>query len=315
MIVAVCADKGSPGVTTLCAALALVWPGERLVLEADPSGADLPLRLESAGGGPLEHTPNVLSLAADARIGLPAGALPRYAQDTALGVPVIPGALSAEAYLPLRALWPGVAGEAARWPGTVIADLGRLQPGHTALPIAQAATAVVLLARPTLDGLFHLRDRVYELAHLLGRPAGPGADGHGPDRFRSPVTVAVLSAPKQERVGMEQVTGMLEAMGAPVRVAGAIADDPRTVQALYAARLDRRAARTPLLSSATALAASLTTTYPELTAALADAGTTGSTAEDAEIAAAGPGAPGRGQSPGAHGADGRWAPERPGGRP
>ena len=42
MIVAVCADKGAPGVTTLCLTLGMVWPGERVVLEGDVSGSDLP---------------------------------------------------------------------------------------------------------------------------------------------------------------------------------------------------------------------------------------------------------------------------------
>jgi hypothetical protein len=32
VIVAVCADKGSPGVTTLALALGVVWPGERVCL-------------------------------------------------------------------------------------------------------------------------------------------------------------------------------------------------------------------------------------------------------------------------------------------
>ena len=91
-----------------------------------------------------------------------AGPLP-FAQDTSLGVPVVPGVLSAERFRALRSLWPRVAGELAAWPGTVIADLGRLQPGNPALPVAQASTAVLLLTRADLEGLYHLRDRVAEL--------------------------------------------------------------------------------------------------------------------------------------------------------
>jgi hypothetical protein len=258
VIVGVCADKGSPGVTTLALALGLVWAGERVVLEADPSGADLPMRIERLGRGPLHPEPSVLSLAADARMGLPPGALPRYAQHTAVGVPVIPGALSAEAFLPMRALWSSVAREAAGWAGTVIADLGRLQPGHAALPIVQAADAVVLLARPTVDGLYHLRDRVTELTHLLENPGR----GHLA-RQGTRVMVAVLVGPRQEREALAEVRMMLEAIGSPAH-STAVSVDPRMVQVLLGARLDRRAVKTPLLSSVTALAEGLVHAFPQL---------------------------------------------------
>ena len=48
MIVTVCADKGSPGVTTLATVLGLVWPGPRVVVEADTAGSDLSFRLRPA---------------------------------------------------------------------------------------------------------------------------------------------------------------------------------------------------------------------------------------------------------------------------
>ena len=50
MIVAVGADKGAPGVTTAALALGMVWPTDRVVLDADPSGADLPFRCALAAG-------------------------------------------------------------------------------------------------------------------------------------------------------------------------------------------------------------------------------------------------------------------------
>lgn len=254
MIVAVCADKGSPGVTTTSLALGMVWPGERMVLEADPSGADLPLRLESVGGGPLRQEPSVLSLAADARAGIPAGGIRKYGQDTTVGVPVIPGAMSAEGYLAMRSLWPAVADVAARWSGTVIADLGRLQAGHAAAAVAQAATVVVVLALPTLEGLYHLRDRVNELTRLLGDPA----------RGRTPVSVAVITSAKQQREGIGHVRAMLELMGSPVTIAGAVIDDARTAHALQNAGLDRPK-KSPLLTSAAALSGALQAAFPELT--------------------------------------------------
>ena len=149
MIVAVCADKGAPGVTTLAVALGLVWPGRRLVMEADPSGGSLTFRhprcRDPAGCSALE--PSVASLGAACRLGLSPAAVARYVQPTTLGVDVIPGLLTPERYEPIRGLWPQIGAKLAGWPGTVIADLGRMQPGNAAMPVAQAATAVLLLGR------------------------------------------------------------------------------------------------------------------------------------------------------------------------
>ena len=140
MIVAVCADKASPGVTTAAVALALVWPGPRLVMEADPAGGDLAFRARNPQSGRLIRSGRgLLALAADARIGVPADALPRYAQPTAWGVDVICGPPSAASYAPMRSLWPAVADAAAAWSGTAIADLGRLYPGSPATALAQRA--------------------------------------------------------------------------------------------------------------------------------------------------------------------------------
>lgn len=56
MIVTVCADKGSPGVSTTAAALGMVWPGERVVLEADPSGGGRRPAVPD-DGGPVTPSP------------------------------------------------------------------------------------------------------------------------------------------------------------------------------------------------------------------------------------------------------------------
>src|ERR1700712_1629141 len=102
--------------------------------------------------------------------GLPGDGLRRFCQPTSLGVPVIPGPLTAQRWTPVRGLWPQIAKELADWPGTVIVDLGRMQPGNAALPVAQAATAVLLLGHADAEGLFGLRDRAASLAHVLGDP-------------------------------------------------------------------------------------------------------------------------------------------------
>ena len=256
MIVSVCADKGAPGVSELATVLGLVWPRPRLVLEADCSGADLAFRLtHSDGDRLLDAHPSVLSLAADARGALPDGGVLRYTQPTSLGVPVLGGALSADGFAAMARLWPRVAELAAGWDGTVIADLGRFQPGDPATPIAKASTVVLLLARPDLAGLYHLRDRVAELAATLGDPAAE----------RNPVAVVVRAqAGNAGKASVGQVRQLLVAAGSPIPVVGLFADDPAGVALLRAGQLTRRLLGSELVRSGQALAETVLSCWPQL---------------------------------------------------
>lgn len=255
MIVTVCSDKGSPGVTTAATALAMVWPGERVLLEADPSGGDVALRARRPDDdGLLAAEPGLLALAADSRTGLTPDALPRYAQPTAWGVDVIVGPASVHAYAPMRNLWPAVADAVAAWPGTAIADLGRLHPGTPAATLAQDATAVLVLTGVSVEALYHLRDRVIELAHALGDPSRP----------RNPVAVVVVARSGEAPAAVRQVMQMLEATGSPIPVAGTIALDPQAAHQLRHGRQPRRIQRTDLFRSATDLATTVCQWWPQL---------------------------------------------------
>ena len=66
MFIALCGDKGSPGVTTTALVLASAWAGQAIAVEADPAGGDLAIRLHP-GGSTLPETPTVLSVATAAR--------------------------------------------------------------------------------------------------------------------------------------------------------------------------------------------------------------------------------------------------------
>lgn len=256
MIVAVAADKGRPGVTTLALLLGLVWPGERVVMEADPSGGDLPFRLQhAANGGLLEAEPTVLTLAADSRVGLPEGAFGRYTQPTTLGVPVVAGALSAEAYVAMSRMWEPVAREASQWSGTVFADVGRLQPGNAAVVVARAAAELVFVTGADVESLYRLRERIGAMTGLVGGAAGAA---------RSAVTVVVRSAAREQKAALTHVRQVLDSIGSPVHIAGAIADDPGGAAALYDGRLSRRLSGSELVRSARAIAESLLAANPEL---------------------------------------------------
>ena len=273
MIVTLCSDKGSPGVTTLAVALGLVWPTPRLVLEADPAGGDLAFRMRHTdGGGPLNPDPSAATLAAAVRAGLAEKDLPRYAQPTTLGVLVIPGVLSPERGAPLRPLWPRVAGIAAAWPGTALADIGRAPPGNPALPLARSATCVLLLARASLEGFYHLRDRVGELAQVVGDPSAqrPSTAGSASEQ-RSPLAVVVTGRPRQRKEALAQARYLLDAVGSPIPVAGFLPDDPAGVEALDRGEVTRRLLGTELVRAARQLAGTVLSWWPELATATDDA--------------------------------------------
>jgi hypothetical protein len=255
MILAVCADKGSPGVTTLASALGVVWPIDRVVLEADPSGGDLAFRLRSPRGQFLDPNRSVLDVAADAREGLPPGSLARYAEPTSLGVPVLKGRLSPESFAPMARLWPQVAAEAHSWTGTVIADLGRLQPGNAAGPVAGQATAVLLVTRLGVEALYRVRDRAGELAARLGQ-------GH---HGRSPLAVVVVCPPRSHGAATRQVQQVLAVDGptSTIPVAGFVAEDPRGVEALWSAEPSRRLLGTEVMRSVQSLAETLLGWWPQ----------------------------------------------------
>lgn len=260
MIVTVCADKGAPGASTVATVLGMVWPGDRLLLEADPSGGDAALRMRTPAGQWLARTPTVTALCVDAR----AGELPRplldYAHPTSVGLPVIPATDLTSANLALvAAQWQQVGAIASRWSGTVIADLGRLQENNTAGSLALASDVVLLVPRATPAGLFHLRERAAVLVERLGQ----GRHGH------SPLAVALICPPKEHDARLAEAGTLLasEPATSSVPVVGWIAEDPRSVADLDAGSLTRRLERGDLLSSARALATALIVRWPELTPA------------------------------------------------
>ena len=244
MIVVVCADKGSPGVTTLSVALALAWPGETVLLEADPAGGDLSLLLRQPGTKhPLAVEPTTLSLATDVRSGaFSAARLPGYAQGTSLGIAVIPGPETAEAWTPMQHLWEPVVAALQQVSGTVIVDLGRLHGQHPGWAFLDAADHVLILTKATLTGLFHARERAWQVAERLGQ---------------APVTDASHSRVKAVVRAGNKAKGALHEVGQVLRgvvpVVGGIADDEAGVKAMLAGTDHATRPRMALMRSAVSL--------------------------------------------------------------
>jgi hypothetical protein len=176
MLVAVGGEKGSPGATTTAVALAAAWPGSAVVVEADPGGGDLALRLRLPSGEALPPTPTVLTLAAAARqhVGDPQLVV-RHASGMSDHMGVIPGPMMAEQSAGIAGSWDPLAAALSRSAIDVIVDVGRLDTGSPAMPVAAAADVVVIVGRPTEVGGLRLRERVKALGPALsarrGRPA------------------------------------------------------------------------------------------------------------------------------------------------
>jgi hypothetical protein len=149
--------KGAHGASTAALAVAGVWPAERTVLlaELDPAGGDIAARFG------LEPDPGLVELGAGFRRGLSTEEIWRHAQTLPGGVGVIVGPPSAQQSHALGPLWSHLGPVLSALPDTdVIADLGRLDPGSPALEVAGHAHVVVLVGRPTIEGVAHLRARV-----------------------------------------------------------------------------------------------------------------------------------------------------------
>lgn len=260
MIIGVCAGKGAPGVSTLSAALTLVLPGRRLLAECDPSGADAPFRLRAWSGSWLDPDRWLGSLAAAARLG---GADPHeFAQDSILGVPVLPGGVPVDRFAPVRPLWPQVAAALAGAAGVVVADLGRMHPAHAALPVARAASVLLVLGRPDVAGLAHLREQCSAMLPVVGM---------GPDRSPAVMAVAAPAGPRGRgrRRGRDDMAQVLAAAGLPCPVVGMVPHDPSGAAGLWAGPLTRTLAGSPLLRAVREVAGEVLRLRPDVAAGLA----------------------------------------------
>ncbi|MDT0262286.1 hypothetical protein [Jatrophihabitans lederbergiae] len=256
MIVTVCSDKGSPGVSTVATALTMLWPGERVLLEADPSGGDAALRFRTPEGRLLGRQPTLRGLSIDARSGsLPS--MTAYAHETSLGVPVIPATdMRTEDFALIARQWPAVAAAAHAWRGTVIVDVGRLQEETASGAVAAASTIVLLIGRSTPEALYHLRERASALAARLGQ----GMYG------RSPLTVALICSARDHKARLSDLQAHLEADAATtdIPIAGWIADDPRAVQLMRDGQVTKKLTTSDLIRSTSKVAETLLSWWPQV---------------------------------------------------
>jgi hypothetical protein len=148
------------------------------------------------------------------------------------GLEVIVGLATAEQGSGLVGMWGPVGELLDRVPGVdVVADVGRLYPASPAAEVLTNASAVVLVTRPSIDAVAHLRARAAAvLRELERRPGGP-----------PPVSCVVVTTPRDD-ASPKQIDTVLRQAGLPVTVLGRIAYDPRGAGMLagdWVGRLDR----------------------------------------------------------------------------
>jgi cellulose biosynthesis protein BcsQ len=231
-LIVVASDKGSPGVTTTAVTLAAVWPRRALLAELDPSGGDIALRLRGPRGAPLSPETGLISLAVGVRRGTRPEQVFEHVQRLDGGLEVIVGLSTGEQGSGLTGLW-GPLGELLdRTPGVdVIADCGRLYAGSPAADVLTSAAAVVLVTRPTIDAVAHLRARAGTVLRELERRPG-----------RAPLVFVVVVTGPRDDTSPKQIDTVLRQAGLPVPVLGRVALDPKGAGLLsgeWVGRLDK----------------------------------------------------------------------------
>lgn len=249
MLLAVCSDKGSPGATTTALVLASAWPSPAVLVEADPYGGDLAIRLRSKSGAALPEAPTVLTVATTARTSNSPALVSRYAQHLNDQVSVVSGHLVAEQATGV-ADWGPFAAALAASPAPVIADLGRLHAASPVLSLAARADAVLVVARPDAASVIRLRERLNRLV-----PALAAHRGSAPRMF--PLLVSARRHGPADVADLQRILAETSA-GPLIAGAGFIANDPGAV-----ARLERgesptgRLVRTSLLRTSHVVAQTL----------------------------------------------------------
>lgn len=166
-LISVMSAKGAPGATTTAMLLANLWPAPSILVDADPLGGDVALRLPGEHG-PLNPDQGLMSLLPAARRGLEPQTVVAHAQ-TALGgqqvLAGLPGPEQADAAAPL---WSSLAQAFARVPGVdVFADVGQVSSRSPHLAMLESAAALLCVYRPTAWSAIHTRRRLESLEGQL----------------------------------------------------------------------------------------------------------------------------------------------------
>lgn len=215
-LITVMSAKGAPGTTTTAMLLANLWPADSVVVDADPNGGDMALRLMGEQGQPLDPDLGLMSMLPAARRGMLPDQVLQHAQLALGGQPVVAGMPGPEQSLAVAPLWPALADAFTRVPGSdVIADVGQLNSRSTHVSLLEVAAGLVLVCRPTAWSAVHTRRRLDNLDEAL--------------KERGAVVGVVCVADPKEAAGAAVAVDRIRAGREWVLDLGTIAFDPKTV--------------------------------------------------------------------------------------
>lgn len=213
--------KGAPGTTTTALLLAALWPRDCVLVDADPMGGDIGLRLPSESGAPLRTDAGLLRLLPAARRGLSPDVVLGHCQEAQGGQLVITGLEGPEQASAVSSLWDELGQSFAGMPDhDVFADAGQAHTNVSTLPMLRRAAAVVFVVQPTVTSVVHTRQRV---AALLPELTGP--DG------RAPLLGFVVAEASKTRSSDTETTAVeVQSALESLRFFGAIAHDSASVR-------------------------------------------------------------------------------------
>jgi MinD-like ATPase involved in chromosome partitioning or flagellar assembly len=166
-LVSIMSAKGAPGTTTTSMLLANLWPAESILVDADPLGGDVALRLPGEHG-PLDPNQGLMSLLPSARRGLEPQTVVAHAQTALGGQQVLAGLPGPEQAVAAAPLWPSLAQAFARIPGVdVFADIGQVSSRSTHLAMVESSAALLCVYRPRAWSAIHTRRRLESLEAQL----------------------------------------------------------------------------------------------------------------------------------------------------
>jgi hypothetical protein len=152
--------------------LASLWPRPTVLVDADPSGGDVALRLPRQDGRPLDPQRGLLSLLPSARRGVPPELVHDHTQTALGGQPVLAGLSGPEQSSAVGPLWAALAEAFARLPGVdVVVDAGQVHAHSPHLALVDRSDVVVWVYRPTAWSALHTRRRLEGLVdHFADSP-------------------------------------------------------------------------------------------------------------------------------------------------
>lgn len=167
--------KGAPGATTDAMLISALWPRRSLLIDCDPAGGDIALRLPAADGTTLDVSVGMLSLLPMARRPLQPRDVLTHAQVALGGGEIVAGLASPDQAVAAGGVWTSLGELFANLPEhDVVLDLGRLHPTSAVLPLAQRADIALCVVHASLTGTIAARARLRSVLPALAR------EGTGP---------------------------------------------------------------------------------------------------------------------------------------